>query len=387
MHTKLINIYTFMYMSQVILKNPNYAIILEDIKNDLDNYIEEYEGEKMKKIWILSMLVASLLLLVACNGESTELTTETSTAPTTIDITTETPTTQAPTTEAQTTGVVDTVPPVLSGVDDSLAYLNEPFDPLAGVSAWDEVDGDLTSEISYAGIVNTEQVGLYFLRYSVIDQSGNRTEASRYITVEKRPDEEEPDELAISVSKPYLFVNVDEPLILSDYIYRNEDGEITIDQGSFTQISENLSILDGSLVAHTSGINTFEYSYGGESFLVYVFSKLSEETDYLVYSMDFSELADGPIPSDYIIETMNGGSARILNGFLTIDSPAIEDPTRVLLPTYLSGLKNYIIDVDFSILTTVESTRWASVMYRFSPDNYFQMAIRQGAMAVNGVEF
>lgn len=198
---------------------------------------------------------------------------------------------------------------------------------------------------------------------------------------------EEPVTLSVSGSKPYVFVNVDEPLALNEYTYRTLDGPITLDQAVFSNIGAGLSIESGTLTAIAEGMHTFEFTYGDEGFMVYVFAKTTEDTDYLVYSQSYTDMPDGDLPDDYTIEAIGLGFTGIENGYLYVDSPDIADPTRVLLPQYLNGFKNYIIDVDFTILTAVEETRWASVMYRFSPANYFQMCIRQGATATNGVEF
>ncbi|MFH5881047.1 immunoglobulin-like domain-containing protein, partial [Liberiplasma polymorphum] len=77
----------------------------------------------------------------------------------------------------------DITPPVLTGVVDVTIYLDESFDPLAGVSAIDDVDGDITDQIVITGTVNTGAVGTYFLRYVIEDSAGNRTERTRYVTV------------------------------------------------------------------------------------------------------------------------------------------------------------------------------------------------------------
>lgn len=80
--------------------------------------------------------------------------------------------------------VEDTVAPVLSGVEDTTILRDAAFDALDGVSALDDVDGDVTSAITVAGTVDTTTVGTYFLRYSVADEAGNTREETRYITVE-----------------------------------------------------------------------------------------------------------------------------------------------------------------------------------------------------------
>jgi glycerophosphoryl diester phosphodiesterase len=264
--------------------------------------------DNMKKIWILSMFIVSLIAFVACNDSLSSTTTDLAT-------------TSSSTTETTTDSSTTTLPTTTEG------------------------------------------------------------------TTETTTENEEPAELAVSTSKPYIFVDVNVPLSLSDYTYHSNDGLLTAADGTYSNISDNLSIVGGDLTASEEGINTFDFTYGDESFTVYVFSKAASEDDYLVYERSFTNSPDGSIPEDFTIATVGSGSTGIKNGYLYVDSPDIADPTRVLLPDYLRGFKNYIIDVDFSILTAVEDTRWASVMYRYSTDNYFQMAIRQNATATNGVEF
>ena len=80
---------------------------------------------------------------------------------------------------------IDITPPVLSGITDVEIFVDEAFDPMEGVTAMDDVDGDITDRIVITGLsaLDTSTVGTYFLRYSVEDSEGNRTERTRYITV------------------------------------------------------------------------------------------------------------------------------------------------------------------------------------------------------------
>ena len=313
------------------LKNgqTDISYIIEVYNYEIDKIIDNYKGDNMKKIMILALLATSLMLLVACGGNTTTQSPET-TAPTTDAPTTQTPTTVAPTTVAPTTEAPTTMQPTT------------------------EITTITTTEIT---------------------------------TTETTTGPIEPVELSVSATKPYIFINKDEPKLLSDYIYRADDGNVTMADGVISEISEGLIIADGEITALSVGMHTFSFNYGTETFIVYVFAKEILDTDFLVYSMSYTDLPDGALPEDYTIATIGGGSTGIKNGFLYVDSPDIADPTRVLLPDYLKGFKNYIIEVDFTIFSAIEETRWASVMYRYSTDNYFQMAIRLGATATNGVEF
>lgn len=73
--------------------------------------------------------------------------------------------------------------PAISGVEDKTINLGDNFEALAGVSANDKEDGDLTSKINVTGEVNINKVGKYILTYSVTDNSGKTTTKYRTITV------------------------------------------------------------------------------------------------------------------------------------------------------------------------------------------------------------
>jgi len=83
--------------------------------------------------------------------------------------------------------VVDNTAPVISGADDVTIYVDEDFDPLAGITATDDVDGDITDQIEVIGTVDTTRTGTNYIRYRVEDAAGNRAEESRFVTVEVDP--------------------------------------------------------------------------------------------------------------------------------------------------------------------------------------------------------
>lgn len=83
--------------------------------------------------------------------------------------------------------VEDTAEPVLTVPGDATVTTGDAFDPLAGVTALDDVDGDLTEMITVTGAVDTSVRGLYTLSYAVADTVGNRAEVSRVITVVAPP--------------------------------------------------------------------------------------------------------------------------------------------------------------------------------------------------------
>ncbi|MBP2097745.1 glycosyl hydrolase family 18 protein [Enterococcus rivorum] len=76
--------------------------------------------------------------------------------------------------------------PVISGVQDRTITVGDAFDPKAGVSASDKIDGDLTSKLSIVGNVETNKAGVYTLTYSVTNSSNKVATATRKITVKEK---------------------------------------------------------------------------------------------------------------------------------------------------------------------------------------------------------
>ncbi|MGL5947502.1 MAG: immunoglobulin-like domain-containing protein [Aeromonas sp.] len=73
--------------------------------------------------------------------------------------------------------------PMFSGISDARVKQGTAFDPLAGVSASDREDGDLTNQITVDGAVDTQRLGLYPLVYKATDRDGNTTEQVRSVEV------------------------------------------------------------------------------------------------------------------------------------------------------------------------------------------------------------
>ena len=85
---------------------------------------------------------------------------------------------------------VDTVPPVISGADDVAVEFGASFDPMAGVKAVDDVDGDVTGAVKVSGdTVDTSKPGAYTLVYTVSDAAGNEASVTRVATAKEKSGE------------------------------------------------------------------------------------------------------------------------------------------------------------------------------------------------------
>ncbi|MBC1373581.1 DUF5011 domain-containing protein [Listeria booriae] len=92
------------------------------------------------------------------------------------------------TTEATyTVTVLTNEKPIIHATDQTLAY-GQAFDPMAGVTAEDLEDGDLTSSIKIiASDVNPLQAGIYHVTYSATDSDGNETQITITVLVGAQP--------------------------------------------------------------------------------------------------------------------------------------------------------------------------------------------------------
>ncbi|WP_242225036.1 immunoglobulin-like domain-containing protein [Bacillus cereus group sp. BfR-BA-01380] len=76
--------------------------------------------------------------------------------------------------------------PVLTVPAETTINVGDSFDPMAGVSATDKEDGDLTSKVTVDGKVDTSKAGTYALTYTVTDSKSHKVTAKQAVTVKDR---------------------------------------------------------------------------------------------------------------------------------------------------------------------------------------------------------
>lgn len=84
-------------------------------------------------------------------------------------------------------GIADTAAPVITLPDNDTVAFGAEFDPLAGVTAVDERDGDITNLMAVHGQVDTTEPGKQRVLYIATDAAGNQTVATRTVRVEAAP--------------------------------------------------------------------------------------------------------------------------------------------------------------------------------------------------------
>jgi len=110
----------------------------------------------MKKLGLIVLVIGLLFAVVACDRTSTD----------------------------DPVDDVDITKPVIEGVATAEISVGEAFDALEGVTATDDVDGDLTSSIVVSGdTVNVNRAGDYVVVYTVTDAAGNEAVKQRVVSV------------------------------------------------------------------------------------------------------------------------------------------------------------------------------------------------------------
>ncbi len=189
----------------------------------------------------------------------------------------------------------------------------------------------------------------------------------------------------ITSERNHVLADVNETIDLTSLKVKGTFGEIFMDDANISSANPAITITDTTLTISEVGVFPVNFNYQSSQMTVYFITKLAEDTEYVIYEQDFSGMPNGALPSGYNLYNnlgQGGGSAAISNERLML-SPM----TIVLFPSYLSGFTNYVIDTDMRMTAATNTGRWTSVLFRYTTENYFQMAIRNDASAGNGVEF
>lgn len=159
---------------------------------------------------------------------------------------------------------------------------------LVGVEAFDEDDGDLTSEIQVLDTVNTAVLGEQNIRYSVTDSGGLSVIKARKVLVI----EDETKKFKV-VGRPIVYV--EEPLELGKYIQGNLNLEVSGDEEVFDAINYEFLIPGEHTIHLSNGFKTidlrvkvlespkflYEYPRDGSMYTVPLNTPLSEVKKYL----------------------------------------------------------------------------------------------------------
>jgi len=194
----------------------------------------------MKRVLLLFLFLSFTIGLVACNTSTTTTTTTTIT------------TTTSQTTESQTTTTTDGVAPIISGMDEVTIFVGDEFDPYIGVTAVDNIDGNLTHLITVSGYYDVDVAGVYTLTYTVQDQANNETVETRTLTVLLKPIDAAilAYEQAQSITLTILFVSGMESYVMDVLM---------------TETAMRVDVLEETVYYEIAGEQCFYYEFVGDA--------------------------------------------------------------------------------------------------------------------------
>nr|MCR5422828.1 DUF5011 domain-containing protein [Bacilli bacterium] len=142
--------------------------------------------------------------------------------------------------------------PVINGAVDREIAKGETFVPLAGITATDAEDGDLTSKIKYTGNVRIGAVGVYEATYSVTDSAGNTTTVTVKISV-----------VANDKDAPLLTGTQNKEIVVGDTEFKLTDG-VTANDTADGDLTSKIEVT-GTVDPWTLGEYNIHYSVKDES--------------------------------------------------------------------------------------------------------------------------
>ena len=121
---------------------------------------------------------------------------------------------------------------VFSGTENCSVSVGSVFDPLAGVSASNNTEGDMTNKIEVTGTVDTSQVGVYLIKYTIPSEYKiDKNDTKQYYYYDFR---------WVGVTEVLPSASADSPIVLTD-------GDVLIDAGE-----DEISLKkDGGSISYT----------------------------------------------------------------------------------------------------------------------------------------
>ncbi|MDQ6421572.1 glycerophosphodiester phosphodiesterase family protein [Paenibacillus sp. LHD-117] len=214
--------------------------------------------------------------------------------------------------------------------------------------------------------------------------------------IEVTPSATGPQITALDHAEGYLLADAGSAIGLSDITFQAKfndltSGQVTGDRLEWNSASPNVYVDGGKLNVLEKGVHTVTAKSGAATVTLLVVAKATTEHEYVLYEENFDETTDGTLPTGWRrIEGATASNAAVSSGAFVMDALAApNNPSRVLLPDYLKLFGNYLIEADMTHMEANDNARWHSLMFRIQNADYpyYQMAVRQNATAVNGVEF
>ncbi|MDD3478052.1 MAG: carbohydrate binding domain-containing protein, partial [Candidatus Izemoplasmatales bacterium] len=231
--------------------------------------------------------------------------------------------------------VVDTMAPVIYGVDDTLVLQGEVFNPMLGVSPWDNFDKSLLpAHIKVTGTVDTDTVGDYTLTYSVRDSYGNVGTFTRVVSV-----------VATLPASAWTLVNGDMEIDQAASVTENGWYWKISGTGAFTA-----EVADGIATINVTALGTVPYG-------VQFFQQNRTIESGSIYKITFMAKADIARPIQMAVEGGISSTTRLYDEIFNLTTDWVTYTTYVCLPksaTFVNGKFAFFLGLVGT--TSVETT-------------------------------
>ena len=169
----------------------------------------------------------------------------------------------------------DDVKPFILGVNNQTLYVGQSFDILEGVTASDNIDGNVTSKIVTEGTVDVWTPGKYTVNYKVADSKGNEATATR--------------EVEVTVG---LFAFGENVLTSSD-VFASGALSTTVSSGEIFTLIETFGLAKLTFKAKADAATELTYSLAGATCkgTVALTTELQEYTVYFNYTEELKDAA------------------------------------------------------------------------------------------------
>ena len=187
-------------------------------------------------------------------------------------------------------------------------------------------------------------------------------------------------ENVIWFTAPAIPANVGDTINLNDYHVQYSLNSSLTPSSKITWTSSDITITDGKVKVSAAGVFVLNAKNGSTTKKIYLISKKTSDTDYVLYHNDFNSAAK--LNELRVID--GAGTVKISNGKLVITNAK-----RVLLPAFVGEFGDYSIHARGTVASATAADRFKTIMFRVQKKDYpfYQMTIRKGANASNGVEF
>ncbi len=260
--------------------------------------------------------------------------------------------------------------PVLHGIIDVEVQNGAQFDPLDGVSAVDEVDGDLTGAITVEGTVDTKVDKVYTLTYKVVNSAGLEASKDRKVTVytpNRPPVIKGNQNYVLAVGETFT----PEAVTASD----PEDGDVT-----------NKLVTKGTVDTTKVGMYQIVYTVKDAEGLTAsavsnVLVVLAADKDKLANGSYNFKFADSDVKNTffaaaerYLLDNMVGGIPFYVANAFSLKANRINLPVDSFIPSFGWGFSRADITLDDSVVGDAEGNPGQTGKYTYRTWNNSQFS-------------